>query len=48
MNRITNKFLLTEDQFTPEFHGKQPGFTYTAWGPFTKQREFKNLEKQLI
>ena len=23
----------------PELHLKQPGFTYSAWGPFTKYRE---------
>ena len=23
----------------PEMHLKQPGFTYSAWGPFTKSKE---------
>ena len=23
----------------PEMHLKQPGFTYSAWGPFTKKKE---------
>ena len=23
----------------PEMHLKQPGFTYSAWGPFTKNKE---------
>ena len=36
----------------PEMHLKQPaalgkpGFTYSACGPFTKNKEFKNLKKQ--
>ena len=29
-------------------HLKQPGFTYSACGPFTKNKEFKNLKKQEI
>ena len=36
MNKIINKFLLTGDKFMPELHLKQPGFTYSACGPFTK------------
>ena len=39
MNEILNKFLLAEDKFMPEIHLKQPGFTYSAFGPFTKKRE---------
>ena len=39
MNNITNKFLLTGDKFMPEIHLKQPGFTYSACGPFTKNKE---------
>ena len=39
MNDIINKFLLTEDKFMPEMHLKQPGFTYSACGPFTKNEE---------
>ena len=27
------------DKFMPEIHLKQPGFTYSACGPFTKNRE---------
>ena len=37
--RIINNFLLTWDKFVPELHLKQPGFTYSACGPFTKHRE---------
>ena len=39
MNEIVNKFLLVDDTFMPEMHLKQPGFTYSAWGPFTKNKE---------
>ena len=34
-----NKFLLVGDKFMPEMHLKQPGFTYSACGPFTKNKE---------
>ena len=36
MNDIINKFLLAGDKFMPEIHLKQPRFTYSACGPFTK------------
>ena len=39
MNEIVNKFLLADNKFMPEMHLKQPGFTYTACGPFTKNKE---------
>ena len=39
MNEIMNKFLLVGDVFMPEMHLKQPGFTYSACGPFTKNKE---------
>ena len=39
MNEIKNKFLLVGDTFMPEMHLKQPGFTYSACGPFTKNIE---------
>ena len=39
MNKIVNTFLLAEDKFMPEMHLKQPGFTYSACGPFTKNKE---------
>ena len=39
MTNITNKFLLTGDKFMSELHLKQPGFTYSACGPFTKHHE---------
>ena len=39
MNEIVNKFLLAGDKFMPEMHLKQPGFTYSACGPLTKNKE---------
>ena len=39
MNDIVNKFLLAGDKFMPEMHLKQPGFTDSACGPFTKNKE---------
>ena len=39
MNEIVNKFLLAADKFMREMHLKQPGFTYSACGPFTKNKE---------
>ena len=39
MNEIVNKFLLTGDKFMQEMHLKQPGFTYSVCGPFTKNKE---------
>ena len=49
MNEIVNKSLLAGDKFMPQIHLKQPGFTYSACGPFTKtKKEFKNLKKQEV
>ena len=39
MNEIVIKFLLAGNIFMPEMHLKQPGFTYSACGPFTKNKE---------
>ena len=39
MNEIVNKFLLVEDKFMLEMHLKQPGFTYSGCGRFTKNKE---------
>ena len=38
MNKIVNKFLLAGDKFMPEIHLKQPGFTCSACGLFTKNK----------
>ena len=46
MNEIVNKFLLVGDKVMQEMHLKQPGFTYSARGPFTKNKErIKSLFK---
>ena len=39
MNETENKFLLVGDKFMPEMHLKQIGFTYSACGAFTKNKE---------
>ena len=39
MNDIIIRFLLALDKFMPEMQLKQPGFTYSACGPFTKKKE---------
>ena len=46
MNEIVNKFLLVGDKFMPQMHLKQPGFTYSACGPFTKNKE--RIEKIML
>ena len=33
------KFLLAGDLFMPDLHLKQPRFTYSASGPFNKNKE---------
>ena len=47
MNDIINKFLLAGEKFIPEMHLKQPGFTYSACGPFTKNKERIQKFKQI-
>ena len=39
MNNIINKVLLAGDKFMPEMHLRQPQFTYSACGPFTKHKQ---------
>ena len=39
MNEIISKFLLVADKFMPEMHLQQSAFTYSACGPFTKDKE---------
>ena len=39
MNEIVNKFLSAGDKFMTEMHLKQPRYTYSACGPFTKTKE---------
>ena len=43
MNKIVNTFLSVGDKFMPEMQLKQLDFTYTACGPFTKNK--KRIEK---
>ena len=46
MNDIVNKFLLMGDKFISEMYLKQPRFTYSACGPFTKNKERMQKFKQ--
>ena len=39
MNETVAKFLLAGDTFMPETNLKQPGFTYSGCGLFTKNKE---------
>ena len=52
MNEIMNKFLLVGDKFMPEMHLKQHGFTYSACGSFTRNKEriekFMQTGKQIL
>ena len=38
LNEIVNKFSLAGDKFMPKMHLKQPGFTYSTCGSFTKNK----------
>ena len=39
MNNTINKLLLAGDKLMPEIHLRQPQFTYSACGPFTKHEQ---------
>ena len=39
MNEIITKFSLTGETFMSEMHLRQLGFTYSTFGPFTKNKE---------
>ena len=43
---MINKFLLTINGFMPEMHLRQPGFTYSVCGPFTKKKKTKTKTKK--
>ena len=45
MNEIVSKLLLGGDKFMPEIYLRQTGFRYSACGPFTKNKEYRNLKK---
>ena len=47
MNEIVNNFLLADDKFMPDMHLKQPGFTYSACGSFTKNKEIIQKFKEM-
>ena len=47
MNEMVNKCSLAGDKFMPEMRLKQPGFTYSACGPFAKNKErIQKLKKK--
>ena len=46
MNSIVNKFLLAGDKFILKMHLKQPGFTQSVCGLFTKSKERINEFKE--
>ena len=46
INETVNRFLLVGDKLMPEMHFKQPGFTYSACSPFTKNKE--RIEKFML
>ena len=46
MNDAVDKFLLLRDKFMSEMHLRQPGFTYSACGLFTKNKERIQTFKQ--
>ena len=48
MNEIVNKFLLAGDKFMLGMHLKQPGFTYSACGPFRKNKESIQKFKETV
>ena len=50
MNKIINRFSLDRDKFMPEIHLRQPRFPYSAYRPFTKNKERiqkKKIQKSL-
>ena len=46
MNEIVNKLLLVGDKLLREMYLKQPGFTYSAYGSFTKNKEKRQKIKK--
>ena len=46
MNEIKKKFLLVGDKLMAELDLKQPGFSYSVCGPFTKTKvKIQKLKK---
>ena len=49
MTEIVSKLLLAGYKFMLEMHLRQPGFMYSACGPFTENKEnYKNSKKREI
>ena len=49
MSKIVNKFLLAGDKFMPEMYLRPTRFTYSAFGPFRKNKEIiRKAKKQEI
>ena len=52
MNKIVREFILAADKFVQEMHLKQPGFSCSDCGSFTKNKEriekFKHAEVQIL
>ena len=49
MNEIMNTFFLAGDKFMLEMYLRQPGFTYSACGPITKDKKrIQQLKEQEI
>ena len=48
MNEVVNKISLAGDQFMPEMYLRQPGFTHSTCGPFTKNKEKLQKFKELL
>ena len=46
MNEIVNNFFLAGEKFMPEMHLKQPGFTLSVCGRFTKNKERIQISMQ--
>ena len=45
MNKIINKFLLAGDNFMLEMYLRQPEFTYSAHGQFTKNQRIQKFKE---
>ena len=46
MNAIANQLFLEGNKFMPKIHLRQSCFTYSACGPFTKNKQQKQREKK--
>ena len=46
MNQTVDKFLLAIDKYMPEMHLRKAGFTYSACGPYAKNKgRIKNFKE---